>query len=108
MQGEPEELVVSILSRRSGLPKEQVRLGARLVEDLRLDGDDAVDALLEISKECSMEVSGFQSSLHFRDEPTLRSLFRFLPSQKKRALPKQTITVGDLVDGARRGHLQSR
>ena len=108
MQSEPEELVVSVLSRRSGLPKGQVTLGTRLVEDLKLDGDDAVDALLEISKECSMDVSGFDSSLYFRPEPTLLSLFRFLPSQRKRAVLKQTITVGELVDAARRGHLQSR
>lgn len=108
MQSEPEELVVSVLSRRSGLAKERVTLGTRLVEDLKLDGDDAVDALLEISKGCSMDVSGFDSSLYFRSEPTLLSLFRFLPSQKKRAVPKQPITVGELVDAARRGRLQSR
>jgi|SRR5277367_1018006 len=106
MQSEPEELVVSVLSRRSGLAKEQVTLGTRLVEDLKLDGDDAVDALLEISKQCSMDVSGFDSSLYFRSEPTLLSVF--LPSKNKRAVPKQTITVGELVDAARRGHLQSR
>ena len=104
----PEEQVVSVLARRSGVAKEQVTLETRLVEDLKLDGDDAVDALLEISKECSMDVSGFDSSLYFRSEPTLLSLFRFLPSQKKRAMPKQTITVGELVDAAHRGRLQSR
>ena len=94
---------MSVLSRRSGLAKEHVKLGTRLVEDLKLDGDDAVDALLEISKVCSMDVSGFDSSLYFRSEPTLLSLFRFLPWQKKRAMPKQTITVGELVNAARRG-----
>jgi hypothetical protein len=55
-----------------------------------------------------MDVSGFDSSLYFRSEPTLLSLFSFLPSQKKRAVPKLTITVGELVDAARRGHLQFR
>jgi hypothetical protein len=83
-------------------------LDARLVEDLRLDGDDAVDALLEISKECSMDVSGFNSSLYFRPEPSLLSLLRFLPSQKqKRVTPKLTLTVGQVIEGARRGRLQS-
>jgi acyl carrier protein len=104
----PEEQVVSVLARRSGLAKEQLTPETRLVEDLKLDGDDAVDALLEISKKCSIDVSGFDSSLYFRSEPTLLSLFRFLPSQKKRSIQKQTITVADLVDAARRGSWQSR
>ena len=87
---------------------DQITLDARLVQDLRLDGDDAIDALLEISKECSMDVSGFNSSLYFRPEPSLLSLLRFLPSQKqKRASPKLTLTVGQVIEAARRGRLQS-
>jgi len=108
MPNNPEEQVVSVLARRSGVAKDQVRPETRLVEDLKLDGDDAVDALLEISKKCSMDVSGFDSSVYFRSEPTLLSLFRFLPSQKKRSMAKQTITVAELVDAARRGSFQSR
>jgi acyl carrier protein len=108
MQISPEEQVVSVLSRRSGLGKEKVTPEARLVEDLKLDGDDAVDALLEISKECSMDVSGFDSSRYFRSEPSLLSLLPFLPSQKKRAEPKQSLTVGELIEAARNGRLQSR
>ena len=108
MQISPEEQVVLVLSRRSGLGKEKVTPEARLVEDLRLDGDDAVDALLEISKECSIDISGFDSSRYFRPEPTLLSLLPFLPSQKKRAEPKQPLTVRDLIEAARSGKLQSR
>jgi hypothetical protein len=103
----PEEQVVSVLVRRSGLGEERVTPDARLVEDLKLDGDDAVDALLEISKKCSMDVSGFDSTRYFRSEPTLLSLLPFLPSQKKRAEPKQSLTVGTLIEAARNGRLQS-
>ena len=103
----PEEQVVSVLVRRSGLGEEKVTPDARLVEDLKLDGDDAVDALLEISKKCSMDVSGFDSTRYFRSEPTLLSLLPFLPSQKKRAEPKQSLTVGTLIEAARNGRLQS-
>gem|GEM_PF-3742690 len=85
----------------------QVTVDARLVEDLKLDGDDAVYALLEISKKCSMDVSGFDSTRYFRSEPTLLSLLPFLPSQKKRAEPKQPLTVGTLIEAARNGRLQS-
>ena len=108
MLSKPEQLIVSVLSRRSGLPQEQITLGTRLVEDLKLDGDDAVDALLEISKVCSMKISDFDSSLYFHSEPTLLSLFWFMPLQKKRDMLKETITVGELVDAARSGHLRSR
>ena len=104
----PEEQVVSVLVRRSGLGEEKVTPDARLVEDLKLDGDDAVDALLEISKKCSMDVSGFDSTRYFRSEPTLLSLLPFLPSQRKRAEPKQSLTVGELIEGARTGRLQPR
>jgi acyl carrier protein len=103
----PEEQVVSVLVRRSGLGEEKVTPDARLVEDLKLDGDDAVDALLEISKKCSMDVSGFDSTRYFRSEPTLLSLLPFLPSEKKRAEPKQSLTVGTLIEAARNGRLQS-
>ncbi len=47
-----EERVIAVLTRRSRLAKDQMTPESRLVEDLKLDGDDAVDALLEISKEC--------------------------------------------------------
>lgn len=103
----PEEQVVSVLVRRSGLGEEKVTPDARLVEDLKLDGDDAVDALLEISKKCSMDVSGFDSTRYFRSEPTLLSLLPFLPSQRKRAEPKQSLTVGALIEAARNGRLRS-
>jgi hypothetical protein len=103
-----EEWVIAVLARRSRLAAHQVTPESRFMEDLRLDGDDAVDALLEISKECSMDVSGFDSTLYFRSEPTLLSLLPFLPSQKKRTESKQPLTVGELIEAARRGSLQSR
>lgn len=103
-----EKCVIAILARRSRLAKDQVTPESRLVEDLKLNGDDAVDALLEISKECSMDVSGFDSTRYFRSEPTLLSLLPFLPSQKKRTEPKEPLTVGELIEAAHRGSLQSK
>jgi acyl carrier protein len=40
---DPEEQVISVLVRRSRLARERVTPEARLVEDLKLDGDDAVE-----------------------------------------------------------------
>jgi hypothetical protein len=108
MQSDVEDLVLSVLTRITGLRRDQITLDARLVQDLQLDGDDAIDALLEISKECSMDMSGFDSSLYFRPEPSLLSVLRFLPWQKQKwASPKLTLTVGQLIEAARRGRLQS-
>ena len=103
-----EVRVIAVLTRRSRLAKDQVTPESQLVEDLKLDGDDAVDALLEIFKECSMDVSVFDSTRYFRSEPTLLSLLPFLPSQKKRTEPRQPLTVGELIEAARRGSLQSK
>ena len=104
----PEEEVLSVLARRTGLPPEQITPEARLVQDLSLDGDDATYALLEISKNCSMDLSGFDASLYFRGEPTLLSVFPFLPWEKKRVAPRpKTLTVGELMRAAREGRLLS-
>jgi len=61
---------------------------------------------LEISKQCSVDVSGFDASRYFRSEPSFMSLFWFLPSQKRnRVDQKAPLTVGELVDAARCGKL---
>lgn len=76
MQVDAEERVLSVLARRSGLDRGQISDRSRLVQDLKLDGDDAIDALLEISKQCGMDLTRFDSSLYFRSEPNLLSIFR--------------------------------
>lgn len=102
MQIDAEECVLSVLSRRSGLDRSNILDGSRLVQDLKLDGDDAIDALIEISKQCGMEIGEFDSSLYFRSEPSLLSIF-----QSKRP-PQREITVGQVVAAARQGHLTSK
>jgi hypothetical protein len=85
--------------RRSGLKRDQIFPGSRLVQDLKLDGDDAIDALLEIAMLSGMDVSGFNAGLYFRSEPNLLSIFRY------KSAPKKEITVGQLIDAGRRGQL---
>ncbi len=96
------ECVIAVIARKAGVAPEQVSLSAKLVQDLHIDGDDAVDAILEISKRCSIDVSGFDASKYFRSEPSLLSLLPFLPSQKRDRLEqKRPLTVGELVEAAR-------
>lgn len=101
MEMDAEEHVFSVLARRSGLERSQISGSSRLVQDLKLDGDDAIDALLEISKQCGMEIADFDSSLYFRAEPNLLSIFR------SKGAPKRQMTVGQLVAAARQGRLTS-
>ena len=108
MRSDLEKEIISMISRNSGLSRDKVVPTARFVEDLRIDGDDAIEILLDVSKKYSMDVSGFDSTRYFRSEPTLLSLLPFLPSQKKRTEPKQPLTVGELIEAARRGSLQSK
>lgn len=106
MQSDPHEFVLSVLARRTGLNREQIGLDSRLTQDLHLDGDDAIDTLLEISRKCSMDLSGFDSTSFFRSEPSLLSLLWFLPSQKRnRESEKRSITVRELIEAARQGRL---
>ncbi len=98
--------IYSILSRRSGVPRERLTDESRVVQDLRLDADDAIDALLEISRVFPIDFADFDSSLFFRSEPTLVTLFRHL-FPKQRELPKRILTVGELIDAAQRGYMKS-
>ncbi|MEO6091560.1 MAG: DUF1493 family protein [Novosphingobium sp.] len=101
MPPDTEEVVFSVLARRSGLERSQISGHSRLVQDLKLDGDDAIDALLEISKQCNMEIAAFDTSLYFRPEPNLLSIFR------SKSAPKRQMTVEQLVSAARQGRLTS-
>jgi hypothetical protein len=72
------------------------------LQDLHIDGDDAVDTILEIARKRSVDVSGFDSSTYFRSEPPLLSLLRFLPWQKRDRIDQnRPLTVGELIEAAR-------
>ena len=103
---DPRDVVIGVVARRAGIRPEQVSPHARLLQDLHIDGDDAVDTVLEIAKKCSVDVSGFDSSAHFRSEPSLLSLLPFLPSQKRDQIDqKRPLTVGELIEAARQRKL---
>jgi acyl carrier protein len=102
-----KEQVLSILARKVGIDPASISSDMRLLQDLRLDGDDAVEAILEISKTCSMDVSNFNSSLYFGSEPSLLSLVKLPWRQKKNRESARSLTVGQLIEAARAGRLAS-
>jgi Protein of unknown function (DUF1493) len=101
-----EAFVVSVLSRRSGVRASDIHLSMYLQKDLLLTGDDATDALSEISRATGMTVSTFNPNRHFKPEPTLRSLvskLRFRPVPESE--PLLDLTIRDILDAVISGHL---
>lgn len=100
MKPDVKEQVISILSIKSGVDKDVISINSSLVQDLKLDGDDAVDAIIEISKTFKVNVSEFDASQYFNPEPNILSVF----SSKRVA--RKNVTVGQIIDGARRGKFE--
>ncbi|MET2826389.1 DUF1493 family protein [Mesorhizobium shangrilense] len=109
MQADVEGRVFSIVVRISGLSRDLMTTQSRLVQDLKLDGDDAIDVLLEVSKEFSMDVSGFDPSKYFHSEPTILSvlptILELLHMRAAPMRPRNEMTIGQLIEAARRGRL---
>ena len=100
MEGAREREVIAVLARRSGTPASMINRETRFVEDLKLDADDAIDAIIEVCDKLSIRKKGFRAELYFSSEPSLLSIFR--RTSKTSKLP---YTVGHLVDAASRGEL---
>ena len=56
MTSNADEIVLSILARKVGMDSAKISLDMRLRQDLRLDADDAVEFILEISNLYSKDV----------------------------------------------------
>lgn len=100
MEDAREQEVIAILARRSGTHSSKINRETRFVEDLKLDADDAIDAIIEVCDKLSIRKKDFRAELYFRSEPSLLSIFR--RTSKTSKLP---YTVGRLVDAANRGEL---
>lgn len=87
--------VYSILAKRSGINVEEITDQTRLVEDLRLDGDDAIDAIIEIANSTGTKLDQFDFSLYFHHEPNIFSIFR-------RKVRKRPFRVAHILSGIER------
>jgi len=75
-------------------------MNTRIVQDLRLDADDAISAFIEISKRCKVEFVDFDVTLYFRSEPSILTIFQ---SWLRRTAPlKQVLTIEQLIGFMRR------
>jgi acyl carrier protein len=107
MMPNTKEQVLSILARKVGADPASISLDMRLLQDLQLDGDDAVEVILDISKACSMDISNFNTSLYFGSEPSLLSLIKLPWRQKENRQSTRSLTVGQLIEAAQAGRLGS-
>ncbi|HWU55046.1 MAG TPA: DUF1493 family protein [Rhizomicrobium sp.] len=106
MEAEKRDYILRLLAQKTGRRPDSIADNARLLHDLGLDGDDAAAAITDISKALKVDISAFNYSKYFRPEPSLLSLFRFLPSQRNEQLSKkQPLTVAELIGAAERGKL---
>lgn len=93
-----EQRIIWFVAQVSGCKLEKLQTGSRLLHDLGIDGDDAVELLSEYSEVFQVDMGGFEFGKYFGPEASF-SLFRSRPQQEL-----TPITIGDLVEYARRGH----
>jgi hypothetical protein len=98
-----ERAVLNAVSRKTGIPVYRLSLEDRLLQDLGIDGDDAAELLMDVSRAHGLDLSGLEFDRHFRSEPSLFSIFRY-PSAKQRELAeKAPITIADMIRAVRAG-----
>jgi hypothetical protein len=98
-----EQEMLVLVSRRVGLPVTRLSLQSRLLQDLGVDGDDAVELLLEVSNAFRIDMNNMQIEKYFRCEPTLLDVFRRPLAKRREFEGKAPVTVGDLIQMAKVG-----
>jgi acyl carrier protein len=85
-----EKAVFQLVYRRSGRPVSTLSSQDRLLQDLGIDGDDAAELLLELSRAFQIDMSTLEMAKHFRSEPNLFSVLR-LPGSRKKGSVAQSV-----------------
>ncbi len=96
----PEQVVLEIVSRRSGVPLSSLSKDDRLLQDLGVDGDDAVEILLELQRAFRIDMRTFNVQRHFRAEPNLLSFLRRAWGRGPDDKSKVPVRIADLIDAA--------
>lgn len=108
------ERVRALVSRETGLPEGQITPETRLVEDLRIDGDDGHDLLEAFADEFRVDMGNIAELNYFDDEPPLfyssvlipvAALIspRFAAFARRATRGRRRVTVRDLIASARAG-----
>ena len=90
------EDVAALLARLRGEPEANIQLNTRLVEDLRIVGDDWDEVVGALSSLRQIDWTGFEFHRYFYDEPTLLTPLQ-LVWRRMRYGSRHQLTVGHLV-----------
>ncbi len=99
------EKIIDFISDFCRISKDKLSASKSLLYDLGIDGDDAMDLLDAYSDKFCVDMSNFKFDEYFGSEgfDFFKSLYELLFYRKKLRLKK--LTVGDLVEAAKRGRL---
>ena len=92
-----QQSVLQLIHRKTGIPLARLSAQDRLLQDLGIDGDDASDLLLELSRVFRVDMTTLEMRKHFRSEPNLFSVFRFPKTTKEELKEKVPVTIADLI-----------
>jgi acyl carrier protein len=98
-----EEEILALVSRKTGLPQSALKPEQRLLHDLGLDGDDAVELFLDVSRQFRVEFGGLRIENHFRPEPNIFTIFRTSSRRAQEIAGKAPITIADLIAAVKAG-----
>src|SRR6266567_9076321 len=84
-------IIIKLIADQSGVKPEQISLETRLNLDLSIDGDDAAELLELYSEAFGVDMTGFQWSKYFRDEPHWLNFWQWIPGL--RGSNREPITV---------------
>jgi hypothetical protein len=87
--------IVDFIAREAGLRTASVTLSTRLLQDVRMDGDDAVDFFEAFGKKFNVDLDRLWKHWHHHFAP--EGIFQGLPGLEIE------ITVQDLIDSAHAG-----
>lgn len=90
--------------------RQSLTFETRLYEDLKIDGDDAIDFFLAFENEFNVDVSQFNLGKYFNGEGFdpigLSKVFKMLKGQKETSSEKKiSLNLGHLVKAIKEGHL---
>jgi hypothetical protein len=98
-----EEEILQVVSDKTGVPTHRLALQDRLLQDLKIDGDDAADLLINLATAHRVDMSGLDFTKHFRPEPNLLSILRKSSTKKRELAQKVPVTIKDLVQAVYAG-----
>lgn len=92
--------------------KGEISFATRLLEDLKIDGDDAVDFFLAFEKEFRVDVSGLDLSKYFNGEGIdpigIHKLVEMIIGRKNSTTlgKRKSINLGHLIEAIKKGRLE--